>query len=379
MQQVTKEKNIDLSLEAKSEITEGSVVPIFAFDEGEALVYCNGAAKKLCGVRDLSELQQTGFPLARRNMSDKGGSLVGLCRVSHFSEELIIEVKTAKFIPCLINVGACADPQSGQQIKYISLFDITEIRSNRAQLEEVNQDLQIANQTKRDFLAHMSHELRTPLNAVIGFSDIMVRELFGPLGADKYLDYTRDIHESGKYLLSLVNDLLDMSKLESGKFELYEEVFDVGELLEACLRMLKIQIDESEIDVHLRLDDNLPALRGDERILRQTVTNLLSNAAKFTSSGGQIILSATVNPATGIEISVSDTGCGIPDTHLEKVMTPFGQSYDIERRGERGTGLGLPLAKSFVELHRGKLTLQSEVDVGTTVKISLPSDRLVDR
>jgi signal transduction histidine kinase len=234
-----------------------------------------------------------------------------------------------------------------------------------------------ANQAKSTFLAHMSHELRTPLNAILGFSDIIRQEMFGPVGKPKYVDYAQDIHRSGDQLLGLINDLLDLTRIEAGEVRLDETTFGIRNTLDSCVHVIRGWRDESVARIETDYARNFPWFRGDERLVRQTVSNLLSNAAKFTPPDGRIRLSAWLNDEDGIVLTVADTGRGIAPEDLARVLTPFGQVEDAMAKAQDGVGLGLALCRQFVELHGGTLTLESRLGVGTTVSIDYPRERTV--
>ncbi len=234
-----------------------------------------------------------------------------------------------------------------------------------------------ANRAKSEFLANMSHELRTPLNAVIGFSEIIKDETFGPVGSVQYRDYAGDIHESGRHLLSLINDILDLSKVELGTDELHEERIEVPEIIRSSLKLVWHRAEQGGIKLGFELSDELPALCVDERKLKQILVNLLSNAVKFTDAGGEVMLRAWCRMDSGHVFQIVDTGIGIASEDISKALSHFGQvDGDLNRQYE-GTGLGLPLTKALVELHGGALDLQSEVGVGTTVTVCFPAERIV--
>lgn len=233
-----------------------------------------------------------------------------------------------------------------------------------------------SNKAKVNFLANISHELRTPLNSILGFSEIIKNAAFGPI-ARNYQDYAGDIHDSGSHLLSLINEVLDLSKLEAGQFELSEQHVDLAFLAAGSIRLVEPQAQKAGIDLTYSIAEGLSFIRADERRMRQVLINLLANAVKFTPPGGHVAL-AMRRVEKGLLIEVSDTGIGIPADKIDLAMEPFAQvESDINRRYE-GTGLGLPLAKRLVELHGGTLSLKSQVNSGTVVSIILPSDRVVD-
>jgi signal transduction histidine kinase len=234
-----------------------------------------------------------------------------------------------------------------------------------------------ANKSKSDFLATMSHELRTPLNAIIGFSDIIQRELFGPVQNNKYTEYARDIHESGEHLLSIINDILDLAKAESGKLKLNEQQFDLTEAVEACVRMCRGRAEAERIHLAFMGGQSEIRVLADERLLLQILANLVTNAIKFTRQGGAVRLYASATPETGIVLEVADTGIGIAAENIERVLRPFEQVETSYSRRHTGSGLGLPYAKRLAELHGGSLKLESELGKGTKVTVTLPPSRLV--
>ena len=225
----------------------------------------------------------------------------------------------------------------------------------------------------------MSHELRTPLNAINGFSEIMASEMFGPLGDRRYIDYAKDILESGNHLLSLINDILDLSKVEAGKLELDERDLDPDEAVRACLRIVSERAHEGEIQLVNMVDPELPRLNADERALKQIAINLLSNAVKFTLPGGKVTVRAGIAGDGCFVLTVSDTGIGMEEDEIVTALTPFSQVESSLVRKHDGTGLGLPLAKSLVELHGGTLEIVSEPGVGTNVHARFPAARIVEK
>ncbi len=255
-----------------------------------------------------------------------------------------------------------------------------EVRSHKATaaaLRDVKEAAEAANRAKTDFLATMSHELRTPLNAVIGFSELMVGELHGPLGHESYRSYAKDVCDSGKHLLEIINDILDITKAESGTIELAEDVVDCRDLLIATCRLFRPRIDKAGLTLTLVLPDDLPRLRADSRKLKQIVLNLLTNAVKFTPPGGQVEVSASAEPASGLTIAVRDTGIGIAKADLPRVVQPFVQVDSSLSRRHEGTGLGLPLVVIMLRQHGGTLQLESELGKGTTARAIFPQERLV--
>lgn len=226
-------------------------------------------------------------------------------------------------------------------------------------------------------LANMSHELRTPLNAVIGFSEMMKDDILGPVNNPRYKRYAADIHVSGQHLLRIVDDILDMAKIESGAFELSEHDLDVAGTVEASLRLVKDRAERGGLTLSAEIPENVPLLRADRRLVKQILLNLLTNAVRFTPEGGKVTVKAGMNAAGALWIAVTDTGLGIPEDQIAKALQPFGQLHGSLSRRDRGTGLGLSLVKRFVEVHGGTLELRSEVGAGTAVTVKFPPERVV--
>lgn len=243
-------------------------------------------------------------------------------------------------------------------------------------LRRATEAAELANRAKSKFLANMSHELRTPLNAIIGFSEIMRQEMFGPLGADRYREYTSDIQDSGRHLLNVIDDILDISKIEAGRYALEDEEVDLAAVLRWSVDIMRARTMDKAQQVRLQMLDPMPVLNADQRAMRQIMLNLLSNAAKFTGEGGNIEVSVCLDDAGDLSISVRDDGIGIPEDKLAEVMEPFGQVDDTNARQHGGTGLGLPITKSLIEMHGGSFALESTVGEGTTAKMTLPGWRL---
>jgi two-component system cell cycle sensor histidine kinase PleC len=235
-----------------------------------------------------------------------------------------------------------------------------------------------ANLAKSRFLATMSHELRTPLNAVLGFSEVMKGELFGPHAVPAYKEYSTDIHASGQHLLMLINEILDLSRVEAGRYELKEEPVSLTAVVEECLRLLWLRIERRHLVITEAMEPGLPRIWADERAVRQVALNLLSNAIKFTPQGGAITIKVGWTRKGGQYLSIADTGPGIPPEEIPIVLSSFGRGTLAQKNAEEGTGLGLPIVKGLVELHGGEFRLNSTLRLGTEVIVIFPPERVMD-
>jgi PAS domain S-box-containing protein len=272
-----------------------------------------------------------------------------------------------------------ANPETGV-VEVVSVVrDVSERVRYEAALRHAKEQADAANRAKSEFLGTMSHELRTPLNAVIGFTELMKEEVMGPIGNEQYRSYIADIHFSSTHLLNLINDILDVTKAEAGKLELQEEVFDLREVIEAVVRVSGPPIEKAGLAVAIRLPSDLPMLRADERKARQVFFNLIGNAVKFTPAGGQIEIFGGFDHQSGVAITVKDTGIGIAPEDLTRVLEPFVQVSSPVSRQHAGTGLGLPATKRIMELHQGKLVLQSTLGAGTAAIVTFPPQCAVSR
>jgi PAS domain S-box-containing protein len=266
---------------------------------------------------------------------------------------------------------------SGQVVGvYVLSVDITEHKRAEAAANAAKDEAEIANRAKSEFLANMSHELRTPLNAINGFSEMIFAEALGPIGNVEYQKYAKYIKEAGVHLLALINDLLDISKIEAGSIELTDDAINVADLLRYCVAMIRERADAEDVRIFVDIDEELlPLLRADETRVRQIVLNLMSNAVKFTPAGGTVTIRAWYHIDRGFVLQVADTGIGIAPENIPKALTRFEQVESTLDRTYEGTGLGLPLTKSLIEQHGGSLDLHSELGIGTVVTVSLPTDR----
>jgi len=253
--------------------------------------------------------------------------------------------------------------------------DISDLLRAQEALQLEKDRAEDASRVKSQFLAHMSHELRTPLNAILGFSDILREQLFGPLGADSYVDYANDIHGSGEHLLSLINDLLDIAKIEAGKQDIVDERINIETAIDKSLRLFSHRLVRRKIETVIEIDDTATHLNCDRRALSQIFFNLISNAEKFGREQGEIKITSSLGEDGGVRISVSDDGRGFKADELKTVLSPFGRIENPMTKSIPGSGLGLPIVNGLIEMHGGRLEIQSEVDKGTSVTLIFPPDR----
>ncbi|MES2752264.1 MAG: ATP-binding protein [Pseudomonadota bacterium] len=254
---------------------------------------------------------------------------------------------------------------------------IGELEQAKAISDEARHRAESANVSKSRFLAQMSHELRTPLNAILGFSEVMKSEIFGAHAVAVYKDYSADIHNSGVHLLNLINEILDLSRIEAGRYELNEEPVALVHAVADCHHLLKLRASSRGITIHEVFEQDMPKLWGDERATRQVVLNLLSNSIKFTPPGGEIWLKVGWTASGGQYLSVKDTGSGIAEDEIPIVLASFGQGSNSIKSAEQGAGLGLPIAKSLIDMHGGTFTLKSTLRVGTEVIVTYPPERVM--
>lgn len=300
---------------------------------------------------------------------------------SDTTREMDVELRRKDGASVLVSMSGCfaAHGNDGAGYYECTMFDLTERRKVEAALMQAKEQADFANRSKSEFLANMSHELRTPLNAIIGFSEIIKDQLFGPVGQPQYVEYARDIYDSGALLLSLINDILDMSKIEAGKRPLVDATLDLGQVVHSVIRLVASRAKLGKIKLTVHVPNELPCLCAEEKAVKQILTNLLSNAIKFTPEGGEVSLDAFRDDFDRLCVRIRDTGIGIAPEDMAVAMQPFGQIESSLSRKHQGTGLGLPLTKALVELHGGVLDLQSKPGEGTVATVIFPLPRVVGR
>jgi PAS domain S-box-containing protein len=347
--------------------------------DGDGLVDgVNRAAEALFGV-EAGEVNGEPFTSLLAEESRKaaldyldGLASNGVASVLNDGREVIGKVPRGGLIPLFMTMGRLGD--SG---KYCAVLrDITHWKNVEEELVAARRAAETANAQKSDFLAKISHEIRTPLNAIIGFSEVMMAERFGPIGNDRYRNYLRDIHLSGEHLMSLINDLLDLSKVEAGKLDMNFESVAVNEVIQECVALMQPQANRERIIIRTSLAAGLPNVVADLRSVRQILLNLLSNAVKFTHAGGQVIVATAMEQGGEVVVRIRDTGIGMSEKDIDIAMKPFRQVATSGRVGE-GTGLGLPLTKALVEANRAAFSIDSVPSQGTLVRITFPTTRVL--
>ena len=363
-------------------LAENATDMITRHDERSHVLFASHASQQLLGEPP-AKLAGHGL-FERVHIADRPAYLTALSRCSANCEPNTVEFRVRHSSPsgqerylwvemrCRpLQTSRCAARPPGV---LAGTRDISERKAQEAELLRARDEAESANRAKTQFLASMSHELRTPLNAVIGFSEILNRELFGALGEQRYRDYARMIHESGEHLLHVVNDILDMSKIEAGKFKLVKEPFDVGSLITSCAEVMRHAAEAKQLTLVTEVPRGMPELVADKRACKQMLLNVISNAIKFADAGDWVRISAQAENGM-IELVVADNGIGIAEEDLPKLGNPFVQADNAYNRSHDGAGLGLSVVKGLASLHGGKLKIASKLGHGTAATIVLPVER----
>jgi PAS domain S-box-containing protein len=354
---------------------------IITLDAAGKIHTFSAGAEAIFGYR-IAEVADSPFadlltPESRKVLRDYLAALQGpgLAAVFNDGREVTAVVKQGGTVPLFLTLGKLQAPKSPAAFCAV-VRDITQWKKTETELRQAKDVAEATSRQKSEFLARISHELRTPLNAIMGFSEVMRLQRFGEIGNDKYRGYVNDIHASGGHLLSLINDLLDLSKVEAGKLELNFTSVNLGEVAEHGLKMLQEQAIAARVVMRKAMPPDLPNVVADLRSMRQIMLNLLSNALKFTDPGGQVIVSAQMTQAGELKLRVKDTGIGMTAEQLRDALEPF-RRVSTEGREAPGTGLGLPLTKALAEANRTKFDIISEARKGTLVEITFPTTRVL--
>ncbi|MBL8907691.1 MAG: PAS domain S-box protein [Rhizobiales bacterium] len=342
----------------------------------------SAAAEAIFGYR-LAEVIGRSFaelfaPESRKTLRDYLAALQGpgLASVFNDGREVTAIVKQGGEVPLFLTIGKLQPIRPESAAFCAVVRDITQWKKTEQELREAKESAEQASRQKSEFLAKISHELRTPLNAILGFSEVMRLERFGEIRNDKYRGYVNDIHTSGAHLLSLINDLLDLSKVEAGKLELNFAAVDLGEVVDHAFKMMQEQATAARVILRKNIPADLPSVVADLRSMRQILINLLSNAVKFTDPGGQVIVSGQFLKSGELKLRVKDTGIGMTENDLREALEPF-RRVATEGREVTGTGLGLPLTKALAEANRTVFSITSEPSKGTLVEITFPTTRVL--
>jgi PAS domain S-box-containing protein len=350
---------------------------VLVLDRAGRVLSANRSAEALFGY-EAAEIAELGFgdlfaPESRRSVLDYLDRLANGTGVLDTGREAIGRVRQGGLVPLYFTMGRIAGGE-----KFCAVMrDITAWKRTEEELINAKQQAEKASTAKSEFLAKISHEIRTPLNAIIGFSEVMMDERFGPVGNERYKQYLKDIHTSGGHLISLLNDLLDLSKIEAGKLELTFVSVNLNDLVQQCVAIMQQQANNERVIIRTSLPPNLPPIVADARSVRQIALNLLSNSIKFTGAGGQMIVSTALTDEHEIVLRVRDTGPGMSEKELQTALEPFRQLATSARWGSSGTGLGLPITKALSEANHARFRITSQVADGTMVEVAFPATRVL--
>jgi len=350
---------------------------VLVLDRAGRVLSANRSAEALFGY-EAAEIAELSFgdlfaPESRRGVLDHLDRLANGASVLDTGREAIGLVHQGGLVPLYFTMGRI---DNGDKF-FAVMRDITAWKRTEEELINARQAAEKASTTKSEFLAKISHEIRTPLNAIIGFSEVMMDERFGPIGNERYRQYLKDIHTSGGHLISLLNDLLDLSKIEAGKLELTFVSVNLNDLVQQCVAIMQQQANSERVIIRTSLPPNLPQIVADARSVRQIALNLLSNSIKFTGAGGQVIVSTTLTDDHEVVLRVRDTGTGMSEKELQTALEPFRQLATSARWGSSGTGLGLPITKALSEANHARFRITSQVSDGTLVEVAFPATRVL--
>jgi PAS domain S-box-containing protein len=373
-------RNAEATAREMRAILDTATDGVALLDRQGRLLGMNRSAEALFGF-DAAEVEGRNFtvlfaPESHRAALDylEGLAVNGVASVLNDGREVIGRVREGGLIPLFMTLGRLGDGAE----KFCAVFrDITQWKRAEEDLVHSRREAERASSAKSEFLAKISHEIRTPLNAIIGFAEVMMEERLGPIGNERYREYLKDIHASGEHLVSLINDLLDLSKIEAGKLDLVFASVDLNEIASQSMALMQPQANRERIIIRTALSPDLPPVVADARSIRQIVLNLLSNSIRFTPPGGQVIVSTTLTDDGEVHLRVRDTGIGMSESEIKTALEPFRQIATAGRAKQGGTGLGLPLTKALVEANRATFSIKSTVNAGTLVEIAFPSTRVL--
>lgn len=377
--EIDERKKVEATLHKFSSVIEQSSAMVFITDTEGVIEYVNSVFPKLTGYSAEEAIGQTPRILksGKTPIEVYEGMWATIKGGNEWHNEILDRRKDGTHFWADVSIAPVKDSQ-GKTLHFVATHnDITRRKEAESATFMALRHAEISNRAKSDLMANMSHELRTPLNAIIGFSGTMKEQIFGPLANEKYEEYVEDIYHSGNHLLSVINDILDVSAIEAGSFKLDEEKVTFAHVIASSVRIIQPRAVQGNVSVTTSVADDLPHINIDVRRIKQVLLNLLSNAVKFTPEGGEVTISAWVTPADGTaSIAIADTGIGMTAQELELAMSKFGQVDSGLNRKHEGTGLGLPLTKGLVEMHGGTLDMKSTKGQGTMVTITLPKERV---
>lgn len=376
---VTERKQARSTVRKLSRVLEQSPSAVFITDTQGIIEYVNPQFSKLTGYREDEAIGQNPRIIKSNDTPVEVHSEIWKTILSgkEWRGELKDTHKDGSAFWAFATIAPVRD-DDGVITNFVAIHDdITQRKNDELAVQSALEHADVASRAKTDLMANMSHELRTPLNAIIGFSGTMKEEVFGPIGNEKYAEYLDDIHHSGQHLLDLINDILDVSAIEAGAVELYENKARIVDLIDASVRIIRPRADEGRVTISVSISPQMPCVFVDERRIKQIFLNLLSNAVKFTPEGGEVSVTSWSNDDGTLSIAVGDTGIGMNEIEIEKAMSKFGQVDSGLDRKHEGTGLGLPLTLGLVECHGGTFDIKSEVHKGTQITVTLPSERVV--